>query len=100
MSTMFPRPPLLSARQVQLVAALEQLTAAKGYAPSIRELADHMGLSFGRVGALCRTTAAKGAVVSTPGVARSLRVVRPAADTKPTATNPGGTTGHRGNSRR
>jgi SOS-response transcriptional repressor LexA len=72
----FPAPPLLSVRQAQLVAVVERLTAQHDYAPSLREVALEMGVSFGRVAQLVRSTAAKGAMTYAPGVARSLRVVK------------------------
>lgn len=68
--------PLLSARQSQLVAVVEALTAKHGFAPSLREVALEMGVSFGRVAQLVRSTSIKGAVAFAPGVPRSLRVVK------------------------
>lgn len=78
MPTTFIPAPLLSPRQAQLVATIESLTAKNGYAPSLRETAVAMGLSFGRVAQLVRSTSIKGAVTYAPGVARSLRTTRPA----------------------
>jgi SOS-response transcriptional repressor LexA len=72
----FPAPPLLSVRQAQLVKVVEAMTDQHGYAPSLREVALEMGVSFGRVAQLVRSTAAKGAMTYAPGIARSLRVVQ------------------------
>ena len=73
------QPPLLSRRQEQLVETIAKLTADRGYPPSMREVATAMNVSFGRVGQLARTTEAKGAIARDPNVARSWRVVHPAA---------------------
>ncbi len=35
---------MITARQEQLVRLIRDLTAAQGYPPSLRELADHLGL--------------------------------------------------------
>ena len=81
----FIAPPLLSPRQSQFCESLERLTHEKGFAPSVRELATAMGVHPSRVAQLAATTEAKGAIVRQPRMARSWRVVRPAAPTKPTS---------------
>jgi hypothetical protein len=70
-------PPLLSRRQEALVAAVERLTAARGFAPSLRELADELRVHPSRIGQLVASTAAKGRISHVPRVARSLRVIPP-----------------------
>ncbi len=82
MTITFIPAPLLSARQRQLCDAIERLTAARGFAPSARELAADMRVSLARVGQLIASTAAKGALVREPGVARSLRLTPAAAAPK------------------
>lgn len=72
---MFVPCPLLSRRQQQLVAAVERLTAARGFAPSLRELADELNVHPSRIGQLVASTAAKGRIAHVPRVARSLRVI-------------------------
>lgn len=67
----------LSARQQQLVSTIESLTAARGFAPSIVEIAEAMQLHPSRVHQLTRTTRWKGWLVNEPKVSRSWRVVRP-----------------------
>jgi repressor LexA len=74
--------PLLSPRQQQLCETIDRLTAAKGYSPSIREVADEIGLAISRVAQLARSTERKGALTRAPGIARSWRVVKPTAPSK------------------
>lgn len=71
----FPKPPLLSPRQAQLVEVVEQLTAKTGYPPSSREIAAEMRVHPSRVNQLIATAAARGAVTRDPGKMRSVRVV-------------------------
>lgn len=74
--------PKLSARQAQLCATVTQLTEAKGYPPTLVEVAAAMRLHPSRVHQLLRTTEAKGFIARTPRCARSMRVVRHEASTK------------------
>lgn len=74
------KPPMLSPRQKQLVAAVKRLTEAKGHAPAIRELAAEMELSAARVHELIRTAERRGAVTHVPRVARTVRVLRDPSD--------------------
>lgn len=37
--------PLLTGRQLQIIAAIEDLTDARGYPPNLREVAAHIGAS-------------------------------------------------------
>lgn len=69
-------PKQLTPRQKQLCRALDRLTGEHGYAPSVKELAGELKVSVTRCHALLRSTATKGAIASTPGVARSWRTVR------------------------
>jgi repressor LexA len=75
MSTSFIPVPLLSPRQAELCQTIETMTAERGYSPSLREVAERMGLTHGRVAQLARSTERKGALARAPGVARSWRVV-------------------------
>jgi SOS-response transcriptional repressor LexA len=76
MPTSFPVP-LLSKRQAELCQTIEVMTAERGFVPSMREVAERMGLTHGRVAQLARSTERKGALARAPGVARSWRVVPP-----------------------
>lgn len=69
----------LSPRQRQLCDTIERLTRDRGFPPSLRECADAMKIHTSRAAQLVSTTAAKGYIVREPKVARSLRVVTPAA---------------------
>ena len=64
----------LTGRQRALLAALERLSAANGYPPSIRELGAEVGLSStSSVHRHVRVLRARGLVISTPATHRSLR---------------------------
>lgn len=76
MPTTFIPAPLLSPRQAQLIATVEALTAARGFSPSVREIAAAMNVSLSRAAQLVTSTAAKGALTHEPGVARSIRVTK------------------------
>jgi|GEM_PF-4665409 len=67
----------LSPRQRQLVETIEQLTAARGWPPSMAEAAAAMQVHPSRVQQLARSTAAKGWLIREPRSARSWRVIRP-----------------------
>lgn len=58
-----------------LVASIERLTAAHGYAPSLRELADDLGMNLTRVHRYTRWLIDDGVITREPGKARSLKVV-------------------------
>jgi len=79
----FIPPPRLSPRQQQLCQTIEELTAARGFAPSLREAAAAMGVHFSRVQQLARTAEARGAITREPRVARSWRVVKHAGRRDP-----------------
>ncbi len=68
---------MLSARQRELCDVVTRLTEARGFPPSCREIAAAMGVHFSRAAQLMKSTAAKGSVTFEPGVARSIRVIRP-----------------------
>ena len=75
---------MLSARQRELCDVVTRLTEARGFPPSCREIAAAMGVHFSRAAQLVKSTAAKQAVTFEPGVARSIRVIRPSeAKAKP-----------------
>ena len=76
-------PPRLSPRQQQLIRTIEELTAARGFAPSIREVAAKMDVHFSRVKQLARTAEARGAITREPRVARSWRVVKQTGRSNP-----------------
>lgn len=69
----------LSPRQRQLVATIERLTADRGFPPSLAEAAVAMGVHPSRIHQLALTTERKGYLTREPKVARSWRVVKPAA---------------------
>lgn len=71
----------LSPRQAQLCATIDRLAKAKGYSPSLQEVADEMGIAVSGVFHLARSTEQKGALTRVPGVARSWRVVKPESPT-------------------
>jgi SOS-response transcriptional repressor LexA len=67
----------LSPRQRQLVETIEQLTAARGWPPSMAEAAAVMRVHRSRIQQLAQSTAAKGWLIREPRAARSWRVIRP-----------------------
>lgn len=79
----FPRPPLLSPRQAQLLATIEQLQRERGYPPTAREVAAAMAVHPSRIAQLAATAAAKGRLqLGPPRTARAWRVLPP-TDRKP-----------------
>lgn len=72
-------PQALTDRQVQAVEFVRTFSEERGYGPSIRDVAEHLGVgeatARGHLNALSR----KGAIERTPGVARSIRVCPPMA---------------------
>lgn len=69
------KPTELTPRQKQLVETIAALTAKRGYAPSLREVAAIMGIHFTRAGILAREAEIRGAITHAPRIARSWRVV-------------------------
>lgn len=67
----------LSPRQVDFVQAVSQLTRACGFAPSLWELAVHMGISVSRAHKLAVETAARGHVIRDERIPRSIRIPTP-----------------------
>jgi len=65
----------LSPRMSQLVEAVGKLTAKNGYPPTLRELAEEMGVGHPRVVTLAAEAERRGRLARTPRVHRSLRVV-------------------------
>jgi len=63
-------------RQRQLLDAVEQMTAANGYAPTMRELATAMAVSLTRIAQLMDSCEEQGLITRAPGVCRSYRVNR------------------------
>lgn len=65
----------LTDRQGEVLAAIKRLTGAKGYAPTIRELATDLGItSTNGVEAHLVELERKGLITRTAGVARSLKL--------------------------
>lgn len=73
-------------RERQLMAAIKNGRQAKGYAPSMRELAKAMGVSLTRVAQLMARCERKGLITRHRNVARSYAVaeVEQAGKVKPT----------------
>jgi SOS-response transcriptional repressor LexA len=74
----FPLP--LSPRQQDVRDAIASLTRRLGYSPSLREIADAVGISRSRAAQVCREAVRRGAIEHDPGVGRSWRVVRQSTD--------------------
>lgn len=68
--------PSLTPREAALVDAVERLTARQGYAPSLREIGEEIGVHRSRAARLAHAATAKGAMRRCPRVPRSLVVVR------------------------
>lgn len=60
----------------QILDAVEQMTAATGYPPTMRELARAMAVSLTRVAQLMAVCEQQGLITKVPGICRSYRVVR------------------------
>jgi SOS-response transcriptional repressor LexA len=71
----------LSPRQVDLVCAIETFRDERGFSPAIIDLADALGISASGAKSLVSACIRKGFVALDPGVARSIRVIRPDAPT-------------------
>lgn len=63
-------------RQRQLLNAVEQMTEANGYAPTLRELAKAMAVSLTRIAQLMAACEEQGLIRRMPGICRSYRVNR------------------------
>ena len=63
-------------RQRQLLDAVEQMTEAKGYPPTLRELATAMELSLTRIAQLMESCQEQGLISGSSGIARTWRVIR------------------------
>jgi len=63
-------------RQQQLLDAVEQMTAANGYAPTLRELGKAMAVSLTRIAQLMAACEEQGLIRKVPGICRSYRVNR------------------------
>jgi SOS-response transcriptional repressor LexA len=68
--------PPLTERQKDLVKAVESLTAERGYPPSMREVAAHLGVGLTRAAMLAEAAVARGALTHDRHVARSWRVLK------------------------
>jgi SOS-response transcriptional repressor LexA len=63
-------------RQRQLLDAVERMTAARGFAPTLRELATAMKLSLARIAQLMAACEEQGLIRRMRGICRSCRVIR------------------------
>ena len=63
-------------RQRQLLDAVEQMTAANGYAPTMRELATAMAVSLTRIAQLMAACEEQGLIRKVSGISRTYRVIR------------------------
>jgi SOS-response transcriptional repressor LexA len=64
-------------RQRQLLDTVEQMTEAKQYPPTLRELAKSMSVSLSRIAQLMAACEEQGLIRKVPGIARTWRVIRP-----------------------
>ena len=63
-------------RQQQLLDAVEQMTEANGYPPTMRELATAMAVSLTRIAQLMAACEEQGFITKVPGISRTYRVIR------------------------
>jgi len=63
-------------RQRQLLDAVEQMTEANGYPPTMREMAKRMGVSLTRIAQLMAACEQQGFIAKVPGISRTYRVIR------------------------
>jgi SOS-response transcriptional repressor LexA len=68
-------------REKQLLDAIVRLTADRGFAPTMRELARAVGVSVSRIKQLTDDCERQGFIRRDPRIARSYRVVSPATST-------------------
>jgi SOS-response transcriptional repressor LexA len=59
----------------QLLDAVEQMTEANGYPPTMREMAKRMGVSLTRIAQLMAACEEQGLISRVPGIARTWRVI-------------------------
>lgn len=79
----------LTLRQVQVLQCVEQYLEARGYPPTVRELAGMLGVtSTNGVKDHLRGLERKGFLVSAPSTARGLRVLRPSTSATIVAPRP------------
>jgi repressor LexA len=69
----------LTARQKEVLKFLEAWRRARGFSPSVREIAAHFGIQLNAVARHLRALERKGAIERAHGKARALAIVRPAA---------------------
>jgi len=62
-------------RQRQLLDAVERMTEANGFAPTLRELATAMELSLTRIAQLMESCQEQGLISGSSGIARTWRVI-------------------------
>jgi SOS-response transcriptional repressor LexA len=67
-----------SPRQAEALAVIAGFTRDHGFAPALSDIAAAMNVSISGAAALVDALRRKGLATSTPGIARSLRIVRPA----------------------
>lgn len=65
-----------SQRMLDLMRAVEKITAKQGFPPSLRQLGDALGVGFARARDLAHAARDRGAVRFMDGVPRSIHVVR------------------------
>jgi SOS-response transcriptional repressor LexA len=70
----------LTPRQQQFLAAIERLTATRGFPPTLRELAAELGVHESRSLQLARNLVRRGHVARDYRVPRSIRVVKTAME--------------------
>src|SRR5258708_39295703 len=68
-----------TARQGQFLAFIHGFTLKHGYAPSFEQIGAHFGITAPSVNTMIKTLERRGLLSRLPGVARSLRVLVPAA---------------------
>jgi hypothetical protein len=73
-TTIEPRP--LSPRQAQLVDVIETFTRERRYCPTLREVAEALGIRTSRAKALADEAVRRGHLLHEPRLSRSWRVVR------------------------
>jgi hypothetical protein len=69
----------ITARQGQFLAFIHGFTVKHGYAPSFEQIGAHFGITAPSVNTMIKTLERRGLLSRLPGVARSLRVLVPAA---------------------
>jgi Mn-dependent DtxR family transcriptional regulator len=72
----------LSPRMQQYLAAIERLTAAKGFPPTLHELAAECGIHPTRSHQLTRVLIRRGLVLHEPRSPRTIRLANPASPSR------------------